>query len=84
MHLCVHTYFLSLLIRDPKPSTSGLCPQEGYQGLGMAQLVKFLLREHEALSLISGTHTKMLGLVACAYYPSIGEVETHGFLGLPV
>lgn len=50
----------------------------------MAQLVKFLLREHEALSLISGTHTKMLGLVACAYYPSIGEVETHGFLGLPV
>lgn len=49
----------------------------------MAQLVQFLLREHEALSLIPGIHTKMLGLVASACYTSIGEVETDGFLGAP-
>lgn len=41
------------------------------------------LRKHEAMSLVFNTHRETLGLVVCACYPSIGEVETDRCLRAP-
>lgn len=85
-HACICVYIHTSCLSSyetlsPAPQYS--VHRKVIKGSGMAQLVKYLLRKHEVLSLISGTHTKMIGLVACACYPSTGEVETHGFLGAP-
>lgn len=48
----------------------------------MAQTVKHLPQKSEDFSLMFRTYVKKLGVVACAWNPRAGEVETGRFLGL--
>lgn len=57
-------------------------PTNPTQGELMAQTVKHLPQKSEDFSLMFRTYVKKLGVVACAWNPRAGEVETGRFLGL--